>query len=203
MRRRGAPCQAGGMRRARSDPRPFPAAMAWLLDNPVSRIQARRLLRRLPIRPGMRVLDLGCGPGRLTIPIAHQVGEDGEVLAVDLQPAMLSIVERRAAAGGLRNVRTLRAAAGEGGLPVGEFDLALLVTVLGEVPADRRAATVEQLAQALRPGGALAVIESAGDPHRLRPDEVIALAEPAGLHLEREHRHLLSRQLLLRRPAGS
>jgi ubiquinone/menaquinone biosynthesis C-methylase UbiE len=184
-------------------PQPFPASMSWLLDNPVSRIQARRLLRPMPIRPGMRVLDLGCGPGRLTIPIARQVGEDGEVLAVDLQPAMLSIVERRAAGEGLRNVRTLQAAAGDGGLGEGRFDLALLVTVLGEVPANRRAATVEQVARALRPGGALAVVESAGDPHRLRPQDVLALVETAGLHLEREHRHLLSRQLLLRRPAYS
>ena len=177
--------------------------MAWLLNNPVSRAQARRLLRRLPIRSGMRVLDFGCGPGRLTIPIAHQVGEDGEVLAVDLQPAMLSIVERRAAGDGLRNVRTLQAAAGDGGLGEGRYDFALLVTVLGEVPAGQRAATVEQLARALRSGGALAVIESAGDPHRLRPKDVLSLAEPAGLHLEREDRRLLSTQILLRRPTDS
>ena len=36
--------------------------MAWLLDNPVSRIQANRLVRRLPVEPGMRVVDVGCGP---------------------------------------------------------------------------------------------------------------------------------------------
>src|SRR5215472_18459144 len=191
------------MSTTRPDPEPFPASMAWLLDNPVSRIQARRLLRRLPIRSGMRVLDLGCGPGRLAIPIAHQVGEDGEVLAVDLQPAMLSIVQRRAAAEGLRNVRTLQAAAGDGGLGENRYDLALLVTVLGEVPAGRRAAAVEQLARALRPGGTLAVIESAADPHRLRPEAVLALAEPAGLRLEREDRRLMSSQLLLRRPADN
>src|SRR5215472_14125874 len=146
------------MSTTRPDPEPFPASMAWLLDNPVSRIQAGRLLRRLPIRPGMRVLDLGCGPGRLTIPIAHRVGEDGEVLAVDLQPAMLSIVERRATGQGLRNVRTLQAAAGDGDLGADGYDLALLATVLGEVPAGRRAAAIAQLARALRPGGALAVI---------------------------------------------
>jgi ubiquinone/menaquinone biosynthesis C-methylase UbiE len=191
------------MSKTRSDPQPYPASMAWLLDNPLSRIQARRFLRRLPIRSGMRVLDLGCGPGRLTIPIAHRVGEGGEVLAVDLQPAMLSIVQRRAAREGLRNVHTLQAAAGDGDLGEGRFDLALLVTVLGEVPADRRAAALDQVAHALRPGGALAVIESAGDPHRLRPNEVLALAEPAGLHVEREDRYLMSRQILLRRPADS
>lgn len=186
-----------------SEPQPFPASMAWLLDNPVARVQARRILRRLPIRSGMRVLDFGCGPGRLTIPIARQVGEDGEVLAVDLQPAMLSIVERRAAGEGLRNVHTLQAAAGDGSLGEGQYDVALVVAVLGEVPAGRRAAAVEQLARALRPSGALVIIEGVTDPHRLRPKDVLALAEPAGLHLEREDRRLMSTQFVLRRPPDS
>ena len=43
-----------------SDPQPFPASMAWLLDNPIARIQANRLVRRLPIEPGSRVVDIGC-----------------------------------------------------------------------------------------------------------------------------------------------
>jgi protoporphyrinogen oxidase len=47
------------MSTTRPDPEPFPASMAWPLDNPVSRIQARRLLRRLPIRSGTRVHDAG------------------------------------------------------------------------------------------------------------------------------------------------
>ncbi|TMC12248.1 MAG: methyltransferase domain-containing protein, partial [Chloroflexi bacterium] len=107
-----------------STPEPFPAAMAWLLDNPLTRVTAARLVRRLGIEPGMRVVDVGCGPGRLALPAARAAGDQGEVLAVDLQRAMLDIVERRAAAAGLRNVRTLEAAAGSGALPAGRHDVA-------------------------------------------------------------------------------
>jgi len=182
-----------------SDPQPFPASMAWLLDNPIARIQANRLVRRLPIEPGSRVVDIGCGPGRLTVPVARTVGAEGEVLAVDLQPEMLAIVERRAARAGLHNVRTLRAAAGDGTVPAGQYDLVLLVTVLGEIPAARRAAAMEEIAVALRAGGRLVVVEAVFDPHRLSRDAVLALAAPAGLELEREDRGRLVSLIQLHR----
>ena len=184
-----------------AEPHPFPASHAWLLDNPLARLQAKRLVGRLAVAPGSRVLDFGCGPGRLTIPVARRVGDRGEVLAVDLQPAMLAIVEARSARERLGNVRTLQAAAGSGALPTGRFDLALLSFVLGEIPADRRPAAMKEIAGALRPGGALAVVEGLMDPHRQSREAVLALAEPAGFRLEREDRRLLTTVLLLRRPS--
>lgn len=48
----------------------------------------------------MRVLDAGCGPGRLTIPLARQVGPTGEVVALDVQQGMLKRVRKNAARGG-------------------------------------------------------------------------------------------------------
>ena len=187
---------------AARDPEPFPASMAWLLDNPLARALANRMARRLPIQAGMRVVDVGCGPGRLTLPVARIVGEDGEVLAVDVQAEMLAIVERRARREGLDNVRTLEEAAGAGAIPTGRYDAALLATVLGEVPAERREPAVEEIAAALRPGGVLVVLEALFDPHRQSRQAVLALAEPAGLRLEREERGRLVSQMLLRKQPG-
>lgn len=41
------------------------------------------LLQRLGIVPGMRILDVGCGPGNLTAPIAEAVGVNGSVVGID------------------------------------------------------------------------------------------------------------------------
>jgi ubiquinone/menaquinone biosynthesis C-methylase UbiE len=182
---------------------PFPASKAWVLDNPVVRAMANRLARRLPIEPGMRVVDMGCGPGRLTIPAARIVGDQGEVLAVDLQPGMLAIVGRRAGAASLRQVRTLEAAAGSGRLEAGRYDLALLSFVLGEIPAGSRRAAIREIATALRPGGCLAVVEGLLDPHRQSRDAVLALTSPEGLRLQEERRGLTTGVLLFRKPAGA
>ncbi len=53
------------------------------------------------VQPGETALDLGCGPGYFTLPLARLVGENGRVAAVDLQAEMLAIVRRRAERQGL------------------------------------------------------------------------------------------------------
>ena len=100
----------------------------------------------------MRVLDAGCGPGRLTIPVARVVEPTGEIVALDSQRAMLEKLEHRLGAESITNVRTLEAGLGEGALR-GKLDRVVLAFVLGEV-RDREAAGRELYA-ALKPGGIL------------------------------------------------
>src|SRR5690348_11392656 len=72
---------------------PCPSWLAFLveLDNPLFRNnRASAILGGLGLAPGMRALDAGCGPGRLTIPMAQAVGSEGRVVAVDVQAEMLS-----------------------------------------------------------------------------------------------------------------
>src|SRR5216684_8007362 len=68
---------------------PCPAWLGWMVDNPLSQGRTNATLSHLKLSPGLRVLDAGCGPGRLAIPIAQAVGPQGSVLAVDIQPKML------------------------------------------------------------------------------------------------------------------
>jgi ubiquinone/menaquinone biosynthesis C-methylase UbiE len=176
--------QGGKMvrRRGKADnPEPFSATWAWILDNPIAARHARRVIRLLDIRPGMRVLDVGCGTGRLTLPLAELTGPSGEVVGLDVQSRMLEMLKRRAARRGLANVKTIHASAGRANLDPSSFDRALVVSVLGEIPARERDAAVEEIAAALEPGGLVAIAEGRPDPHRLSKEAVTALAREAGL----------------------
>jgi ubiquinone/menaquinone biosynthesis C-methylase UbiE len=75
-----------------NEKRPYvcPAEFAGSLDNPLRRLfhNPRKILGPF-INKGMTVLDLGCGPGYFTGEIAKLVGEEGRVIAADLQEKML------------------------------------------------------------------------------------------------------------------
>ena len=76
----------------------------YFLDNPVRRLLHRPEQILAPyVRPGMTVLDFGCGMGLFSLAAARLVGEQGKVIAVDLQPQMLAALGRRAAKAGLQD----------------------------------------------------------------------------------------------------
>lgn len=126
----------------------------------------------------MKVLDFGCGPGRLTIPVAKQIGPTGQVTAFDIQPGMLQRVQAKALAENLDNIQFIPGGAGEGKLGHKQYDRVLLVTVLGEIP-DRKAALAE-IFDSLKPRGILSVTEVIADPHFQRRDSVTSAANSVG-----------------------
>jgi ubiquinone/menaquinone biosynthesis C-methylase UbiE len=176
---------AAGFLRQRLRPIPHPPRLTFLFENSLvgAFVGPERLVERLELAPGMRVLDAGCGPGRLTIPLAEAVGPDGEVVALDGQLEMLEKLERRVADEGITNVRPLLAGLGEGALREGGFQRVVLAMVLGEV-RDRGTAARELYA-ALEPGGVLSVTEIFGDPDYRRPAAVRREVEDAGFRLVR------------------
>ncbi|MGD0611429.1 MAG: methyltransferase domain-containing protein [Anaerolineales bacterium] len=84
----------------------------------------QRTYSLMQIRPGQRVLDIGCGPGTDTIPLVQLVGSLGQVIGVDHDPGMVAEAERRAAAAGLSTwVKHIQADATKGlPCPSGIFD---------------------------------------------------------------------------------
>jgi len=160
---------------------PCPVWLRWLveLDNPFTKTnRAAYIVETLALSRGMKVLDAGCGPGRLTVPLARSVGPTGRVVALDIQPGMLARARTRTETAGLANVEFVAAALGGGSLPDNDFDRAVLVTVLGEIPD--RAVALAELFDALKSGGFLAIVEVIFDPHFQPRRTVTDLAVSAG-----------------------
>lgn len=161
---------------------PCPVWMKWLLDPPSLHTisgRTRKTIEYLDIKPGMDILDAGCGPGRLTIPLAERTGPTGTVTAMDIQEGMLSEVRRRAGKENITNIRYIQGGIGEGKLPEEEYDRIVMITVIGEIPERDKA--MQEIYQALKPGGILLIEETIRDPHFQRAQTIRAMADELGL----------------------
>ncbi len=129
----------------------------------------REIVDALPLRPGLRVIEIGCGPGAAAREVARRVGPTGHVLAVDRsEKAIEQIVgsSEDLIASGLLSVRNVRCEDLE--LDRGEelYDLAFAIRVGafdGRHPAAGTLAR-QRLVRALVPGGVLYI--DGGDPLR-------------------------------------
>jgi SAM-dependent methyltransferase len=117
----------------------------------------RMIFAEAGIRPGMRVLDIGCGAGDVTFVVADLVGPDGSVVGVDRSADALARARLRAEQRGLAQVQFV-----EGDIhdpaPGGPFDAMVERLVLMWVPDP--AAVLRWQATVLRPGGLVVPIEA-------------------------------------------
>jgi SAM-dependent methyltransferase len=134
--------------------------------------------------------DLGCGVGFFTIPAARRLRR-GRVIAVDLDPAMLETVRRRAQEARVDNVDLVRAHLADTGLAPASVDRVLLCHVLHDVEDKERA--LAEARRILRPEGALDLVEWKPEPSefgppveiRLAPEALVALLEANAFRVER------------------
>ncbi len=111
------------------------------------------------LRPGMRVLDLGSGPGTITVGLARAVGPDGEVVGVDLSKDEVERGRRLADYHSITNVRFEQADATALPFGDGEFDAVFTSALLTWLP--RPAEGLAELFRVLKSGGIAAVREPA------------------------------------------
>lgn len=166
---------------AKLAPMPIPFFGWWILTNPLRQfvMPSSMQVRRLRLKPRDRALEVGSGPGYLTPEAAQVVGEDGLIVALDLQMPLLCRLKRRLAQDAVQNVVLVRADACKLPFKPEVFDAAFIVGVLGELP-DKPAA-LAALHHTLRAGGLLAIAELLPDPHYTLPSTVARLCEDAGL----------------------
>ncbi len=74
-----------------------PWRTAYLFDNPIRRLihDPAKILGSY-IKPGMTVVDVGCGMGFFSLGMARLVGPKGRVISLDIQPQMLNVLKGRA-----------------------------------------------------------------------------------------------------------
>ena len=146
----------------RVDDDPHVAVLISTMDATGSWDASRRLRawerERLALRPGERLLDVGCGPGDAARALAGDLGGEGEVVGLDLSAAMVEVARARWAEGRRCPARFEVRDALALGEPDASFDAVRSERTLQWV-ADPVVAVAE-LARVLRPGGRLALIDT-------------------------------------------
>jgi SAM-dependent methyltransferase len=111
------------------------------------------LLARLGLTGGESVLEIGCGTGALTLPLAAAVGEHGRVVAVDISEPMLGVARQKVGERALHNVTLLLGDAQVFALEPSAFDLA--TSRMGVMFFADPAAAFRNIGSALKPRGRL------------------------------------------------
>lgn len=147
------------------------------------------------VHSGMRVLDFGCGMGFFSIAMAHLVGDDGQVIAVDLQQQMLDVLMRRAAKVGVAariRAHCCQATMLEFDEPV---DFVLAFYSVHEAPDHQRLLT--DIHRCLQDDGRFLVVEPVGHVSASAFEKLISTADAIGFTLSDRPRILLSRAAVL------
>ena len=176
-----------------------PVEDAGWLSTPLRRLitNPRRILGDL-VAPGDTVVDLGCGPGFFTLPLAEMVGDAGTVIAVDLQEAMLDKVRAAAERKGLSpRIRLHRCDAGRLGLDGQRADFALAFWMVHEVPDQWR--FFEEAHALLGSGARLLLVEPRGHVAKAAFARTLEAAEAAGFRAVARPRIAFSLSALLER----
>ena len=137
---------------------------AWLEREEREREERTDLLvRALQLKPGMVVADIGAGTGYLARRMAAAVVPGGKVLAVDVQPEMLSLLQSMVRQTGLTQIEPSLGTEVDVRLPASSIDLAIMVDVYHELAFPYE--VMASIIRALKPGGQLVFVEyRAEDP---------------------------------------
>lgn len=134
--------------------------------------EPQQVLATLGIRPSMEVVDLCCGDGLFTVPLALM---SRRVIAIDIDPAMLALARAKVTGTGATNCEFIEGdACAVADLVRRPVDFVLIANTFHGVPDKRRLA--RGIATILNPSGCFAVINW----HRRPREETIVLGQPRG-----------------------
>lgn len=180
----------------------------WLIRDSREREEhCRTLIKALNLKSGETVCDMGCGNGFYALKMAKLVGKTGRILAVDIQPEMLHLLELRARDAGVGNVEPIQGSVVDPKLPSGKVDLILLVDVYHEFAYPEQ--MLAAMRKALKPRGRLALVEfRLEDPsvpikleHKMSKEQIMKEIPPNGFKLVEEFEKLPWQHVMFFEPA--
>jgi ubiquinone/menaquinone biosynthesis C-methylase UbiE len=114
----------------------------------------QKLVKALGLKKDEVVVDLGAGSGYYSLMMAPMVAK---VIAVDIQPEMLAIIDRKSKGSKISNIELLLAKEQDPGLKPSSVDTILLVDVYHELAYPRE--VTRKMIEALKPGGRIVLVE--------------------------------------------
>jgi ubiquinone/menaquinone biosynthesis C-methylase UbiE len=153
--------------------------MAYSFDNPLRRyLHDPRKIVAPYLREGMTAVDIGCGMGFFSRAMAKIVGDNGTVIAADLQQEMLDITHKRAEKDGIAHrIKLVRSEQGDIGV-TGQADLVLAFWMVHEANDTR--ALFDQVYAILKRSGTFLIAEPKLHVTRTQFENILSLAKSAG-----------------------
>ncbi len=159
------------------------------------------LIKAMNLKENDVVADIGAGTGYFTFRMSTQVPQ-GKVLAVDIQPEMLSMIQDKMQRENITNIQTIRGTEQNPNLPADSIDWVLLVDAYHEFSYPKEMMT--GIVRSLKPDGKVALVEyRAEDPaipikprHKMTEAQAVKEMEAVGLKLV-ENKSMLPQQHLM------
>lgn len=174
--------------------------LGYLLASPLRRLlQDPEEIVGPHVKEGMSVLDIGCGMGFFSLPLAKLVGETGRVVCVDLQEKMIKGLVKRALKAGLYyRIDARMCHQNSFGLSdiAGKIDFALVFALVHEVPDKER--LFAEIFKTMKQTGELLLAEPKGHVSKLDFETTVSIAQSAGFEVLRDLELRRSRAVLLR-----
>jgi ubiquinone/menaquinone biosynthesis C-methylase UbiE len=182
---------------------PAPAFISTFLDSGFRKMMQppAKVIAYSGIKPGIKVLEIGCGSGAFTIEAARTVGQQGKVYALDIQEDMLGKLRTKLSRPenlDIRNIEIVHKSAYELPFEDNSLDLVYMVTVFQEIPDKQR--SLAQIKRVLKPAGILAVSELLPDPDYPWRSTTERMLSKAGLIFEAAYGNLWSYTVRFRKP---
>jgi ubiquinone/menaquinone biosynthesis C-methylase UbiE len=175
-----------------------PVERAGSLDNALRRLLQNPLKILSPyIKEGMTALDVGCGPGFFTIPMAQLVGGSGRVIAVDLQEGMLNKIRCKITGTEIEK-RIVLHKCDKNIIGISKrVDFVLLFYIVHELP-DKDIFFAE-IANVMRPTGRVLIVEPPFHVSKSAFEISLRKAEAAGLTRSQGPKIFLSKAAILQK----